>query len=86
MEQITVMPRAAAIMENYSMQIFGILSELLANGPKRVSYDDIAAQIGCARSTVRYNIGKMLSAGIVGYDRTRQELYLMTSSDPRGRG
>ncbi len=55
-----------AKVENYETQLLCILLEELAGGEKRVSYNLLAARLGCARSTVRYNVGKLMSSRIIG--------------------
>lgn len=53
-------------VENYETQLLCILLEELAGGDKRVSYNLLAERLGCARSTVTYNVGKLMSSGIIG--------------------
>lgn len=57
---------AVARLENYETRLYFELANLLSNGARRISYDDLAEKIGCARSTVRYNVGKLLSADVIG--------------------
>lgn len=55
-------------IENNEIKLFRLLAEELAQGAKRVNYDNLAEKLSCARSTVRYNVGKLLSAGVIGTD------------------
>lgn len=48
------------------MRLYGLLVETLSNGARRISYDEYAVRLGCSRSAVRYNVGKLLSAGVIG--------------------
>lgn len=53
-------------VENYETKLLCILLEELAGGEKRVNYNVLAARLGCARSTVTYNVGKLMSSRIIG--------------------
>lgn len=60
---------AAEQLENYEMRLWLILSAELANGARWISYSDLQKRIGAkSRSTVTYNIGKRMSAGLVGIE------------------
>lgn len=62
-------------LETYAMRLYGVLCGALSDGARRLDYDDLAARVGCSRSAVRYNVGKLLSAGMIG---TRDgKLYLV---------
>lgn len=60
-------------IENYEIKLYWILRKELKEGPRRVDYEELARQIGCARSTVTYNVGKLISKGIIGVNHG--ELY-----------
>ena len=62
-------------LENYEMKIYKELADELSEGAKRVSYEEIARRIGCSRSTVRYNVGKLISARFIGFENGK--LYLI---------
>ena len=55
-------------IENYETRLYCLLAEELANGPRRVNFEEAARQIGCSRSTVTRNVGKLLAAGILGVE------------------
>ncbi len=55
-------------IEALGLRIYLKLEELLRDGPMYVNYNEIAASCGCSRSAVRYNIGKLLSEGVIGYE------------------
>ncbi len=52
-------------LEKVAVRLYRMLSEeYLIDGARRVSYHELAEKLGCARSTVRYNVGK-LAAGLI---------------------
>ena len=53
-------------IENYETQLWVLLSEELESGPRRISYDDLARRLRCSRSTISYNMGKLMSSGLIG--------------------
>lgn len=55
----------AVRVESVASQLYQILSEELAYCARRVDYSELAKRLGCARSTVRYNVGKLLRAGLI---------------------
>lgn len=54
-------------IEKLELKIYLKLEELLKDGPQRVDYDEVAEACSCVRGSVTYNIGKLLSANIIGY-------------------
>lgn len=60
--------RAIEKIDNYETQLYLLLSDELAAGPRRISFDHLARRLGCARSTVTYNVGKLISAGLIGIE------------------
>lgn len=60
------MDSAVQRIENYETRLYCLLAEELAAGPRRVDFEEYARKMGCSRSTVTRNVGKLLDAGIVG--------------------
>lgn len=54
-------------IEKLELKIYLKLEELLRDGPRRVDYDEIAEACSCVRGSVHYNVGKLLSDGVIGY-------------------
>ena len=53
-------------LEKVAVRLYRMLSEeYLIDGARRVSYHELAEKLGCARSTVRYNVGKLADAGLI---------------------
>ncbi|MCI9010347.1 MAG: helix-turn-helix transcriptional regulator [Clostridia bacterium] len=53
-------------LEKVAVRLYRMLSEeYLIDGARRVSYHELAEKLGCARSTVRYNVGKLAAAGLI---------------------
>ena len=53
-------------LEKVAVRLYRMLSEeYLIDGTRRVSYHELAEKLGCARSTVRYNVGKLADAGLI---------------------
>lgn len=53
-------------IENIAVRLYRLLSEeYLMNGARRVSYNELAEKLSCARSTVRYNVGKLVEADLI---------------------
>ena len=53
-------------LEKVAVRLYRLLSEeYLIDGARRVSYHELAEKLGCARSTVRYNVGKLAAAGLI---------------------
>ena len=53
-------------LEKVAVRLYRLLSEeYLIDGARRVSYHELAEKLGCARSTVRYNVGKLTAAGLI---------------------
>lgn len=61
-------------IEKLELKIYLKLEELLKDGPRRVSYDEIAKACFCSRGSVTYNVGKLLSDNVLGYQNGK--LYL----------
>lgn len=60
------MQEPANALEKVAVRLYRILSEeYLIDGARRVSYHELAEKLGCARSTVRYNVGKLAAAGLI---------------------
>lgn len=56
----------ANALEKVAVRLYRMLSEeYLIDGARRVSYHELAEKLGCARSTVRYNVGKLAAAGLI---------------------
>lgn len=62
------MDEAVLKIDNYETQLWCVLSDELSGGARRISYDVLARRLGCARSTVYYNIGKLMSSGLIGIE------------------
>lgn len=60
------MEGAVTRLENYETRLYCLLADELAEGARRVDFEDIARRLGCSRSTVTYNVGKLMSAGVIG--------------------
>ena len=61
-----VMQEPANALEKVAVRLYRLLSEeYLIDGARRVSYHELAEKLGCARSTVRYNVGKLAAAGLI---------------------
>ena len=56
----------AEMLEKKCTQLYRILEEELARGAKRLDYNELAKRLDCARSTIRYNVGKLMDAGVIG--------------------
>lgn len=56
----------AEMLEKKCTQLYRILEQELAGGAKRLDYNELARRLGCTRSTIRYNIGKLMDAELVG--------------------
>ncbi len=53
-------------LEKVAVRLYRLLSEeYLIDGARRVGYSDLATRLGCARSTVRYNVGKLAEVGLI---------------------
>ena len=53
-------------IENIASRLYRLLSEdYLMDGERRVPYNELAEKLGCARSTVRYNVGKLAAAQLI---------------------
>ncbi len=53
-------------LEKVAVRLYRMLSEeYLIDGARRVSYHELAEKLGCARATVRYNVGKLAAAGLI---------------------
>ena len=61
-------------IEDLQLKIYLQLEETLRDGPKYVNYNQIAAECGCSRGAVRYNIGKLLSEGVIVYENNMLSL------------
>ncbi len=60
------MRRNTIEIESTAEKLFRLLSERLKNGKAaRFDYNELALALGCARSTIRYNVGKLLSARLI---------------------
>ena len=60
------MQEPANALEKVAVRLYRMLSEeYLIDGARRVSYHELAEKLGCARSTVRYNVGKLAAAGLI---------------------
>ncbi len=55
-------------IENYELKLYHLLEIELAAGAKRLDYKDLSDRIGCSRSTISRNVGKLFSAGLIGFD------------------
>ena len=60
------MEGAITRLENYETRLYCLLADELAEGARRVDFEDIARRLGCSRSPVTYNVGKLMSAGVIG--------------------
>ena len=60
------MEGAVMKLENYETRLYFLLADELADGARRVDYEDVARRLGCSRSTVTYNVGKQMSSGVIG--------------------
>lgn len=60
------MEGAVMKLENYETRLYCLLADELGNGARRVDYEDVARRLGCSRSTVTYNVGKLMSSGVIG--------------------
>ena len=59
--------KAYVQLENTKMKLYRILAEeLTGHERKRFNYDELAERLNCSRTAIRYNVGKLLSAGIIG--------------------
>lgn len=70
------MSNAAAVqrIENYETRLWLVLSDELSAGARRISYEELARRLGCSRSTINYNVGKLMSSGLIGIESGK--LYL----------
>lgn len=58
---------AYAKLENKQLKLYRIFAEeLTEHERKRYDYDELAERLNCSRTAIRYNVGKLLSAGIIG--------------------
>lgn len=62
------MDGAVQRIENYETRLYCLLADELACGPRRVNFEEYARKMGCSRSTVQRNVGKLLAAGILGVE------------------
>lgn len=62
-------------LENTTLKLYRIFTEeLTGHERKRFDYDELAERLNCSRTAIRYNVGKLLSAGIIGSENGK--LYL----------
>lgn len=58
-----------AKLETIEMKLFRVVAEMLDGGRhERLDYNELARRVPCSRSAVRYNIGKLFSAGLLGIE------------------
>ncbi|MDE7295884.1 MAG: winged helix-turn-helix domain-containing protein [Clostridia bacterium] len=58
---------AYAKLEKIKLKLYRVFAEELSEHEhKRYNYDELAERLNCSRNAIRYNVGKLLSAGVIG--------------------
>ena len=59
-------------LKSLKLQVYEAVERRLAGGVHaRLNYDELADELACSRHAVKYNIKKLLAAGVLAYDGYR---------------